>query len=82
MDVTLHADSIHRGMGQIMPPARRVVLGTMLTAEPCLIEPVFLCEIQVPRAVSGGIYGVLTRRRGNVFEEMDEPGTPMIPACR
>ena len=78
MDVTLHADSIHRGMGQIMPPARRVVLGTMLTAEPCLIEPVFLCEIQVPRAVSGGIYGVLTRRRGNVFEEMDEPGTPMM----
>ena len=78
MDVTLHADSIHRGMGQIMPPARRVVLGAMLTADPCLVEPVFLCEIQVPRAVSGGIYGVLTRRRGHVFEEIDEPGTPMM----
>ena len=78
MDVTLHADSIHRGMGQIMPPARRVVLGTMLKAEPILVEPVFLCEIQVPRAVSGGIYGVLTRRRGHVFEEIDEVGTPMM----
>ena len=78
MDVTLHADSIHRGMGQIQPTARRVVLGTMLTAEPTLVEPIFLCEIQVPRAVSGGIYGVLTRRRGHVFEEIDQEGTPMM----
>ncbi|CAN0108151.1 unnamed protein product, partial [Ectocarpus sp. 12 AP-2014] len=31
LDVVLHADAIHRGMGQIMPTARRVVYASMLT---------------------------------------------------
>ena len=26
----------------------------------------------------GGIYGVLNRRRGHVFEELQVPGTPMF----
>lgn len=34
LDVVLHADAIHRGMGQIMPTARRVVHACMLTAKP------------------------------------------------
>ena len=34
LDVVLHADAIHRGMGQIMPTARRVVHACMLTASP------------------------------------------------
>ncbi|KAK8805384.1 hypothetical protein WA158_002040 [Blastocystis sp. Blastoise] len=78
LDVTLHADSIHRGMGQIMPPTRRVVSACLLTGAPLLVEPIFLCEIQVPRTESGGIYNVLTKRRGQVFEENDQVGTPMM----
>ena len=46
-DVTLHADAIHRGGGQIIPTARRVLYASMLTAEPRLMEPVYLVEIQV-----------------------------------
>ena len=46
-DVTLHADAIHRGAGQIMPTARRVIYACVLTAAPGLLEPVYLCEIQV-----------------------------------
>merc|ERR1712037_908950 len=48
-DVTLHADAIHRGGGQIIPTARRVLYASMLTAEPRLMEPVYLVEIQCPR---------------------------------
>jgi elongation factor 2 len=33
-DVTLHTDAIHRGAGQIMPTARRVMFASELTAEP------------------------------------------------
>merc|ERR1712093_228405 len=40
-------------------------------------EPVFLVEIQVPEQAMGGIYSVLTRRRGHVFEENQRPGTPL-----
>ena len=45
-DVALHADAIHRDGGQIIPTARRVLFACMLTAEPRLMEPVYLCDIQ------------------------------------
>merc|ERR1711923_31101 len=77
-DVALHADAIHRGGGQIIPTARRVLYASMLTAEPRLCEPVYCCEIQCPENAVGGIYGVLNRRRGHVFEENQVPGTPMF----
>ena len=44
-DVTLHADAIHRGGGQIVPTARRVFYASQLTASPRFQEPVFLVEI-------------------------------------
>ena len=50
-DVTLYADAIHRGGGQIIPTARRVLYASMLTAEPRLMEPVYLVEIQVRQYV-------------------------------
>ena len=46
-DVTLHTDAIHRGGGQIIPTARRVLYACSLTAQPRLMEPVYLVEIQV-----------------------------------
>lgn len=78
LDVTLHADAIHRGGGQIIPTTRRVLYAATLLAEPALLEPVFLVEIQVPETAMGGVYGVLTRRRGHVFNEEQRPGTPLF----
>jgi elongation factor 2 len=77
-DVTLHTDAIHRGGGQIIPTARRVLYASMITAGPRLMEPVYLVEIQCPENAVGGIYGVLNRRRGHVFEESQVAGTPMF----
>merc|ERR1712088_240517 len=77
-DVALHTDAIHRGGGQIIPTARRVLYASQLTAEPRLMEPVYLYEIQCPENAVGGIYGVLNRRRGHVFEESQVVGTPMF----
>jgi elongation factor 2 len=77
-DVTLHADAIHRGGGQIIPTTRRVLYASFITAAPRLMEPVYLCEIQCPEVAVGGIYGVLNRRRGHVFEEAQVAGTPMF----
>jgi len=77
-DVTLHADAIHRGGGQIIPTARRCLYACVLTAAPRLLEPVYLVEIQCPEGVVGGIYGVLNKRRGCVIEEMQISGTPMF----
>ncbi|KAG9469527.1 hypothetical protein GDO78_020306 [Eleutherodactylus coqui] len=77
-DVTLHADAIHRGGGQIIPTARRCLYACVLTAQPRLMEPIYLVEIQCPEQVVGGIYGVLNRKRGHVFEESQVAGTPMF----
>jgi len=78
MDVTLHADAIHRGGGQIIPTARRVLYASFLTASPSILEPVYLVEIQCPEQAVGGIYSVLNKKRGHVFEESQVPGTPMF----
>jgi elongation factor 2 len=77
MDVVLHTDAIHRGGGQIIPTARRVFYAAQLTAQPRLMEPIFLVEIQCPQTAIGGIYGVMNRRRGQIIEENQRIGTPM-----
>jgi len=76
-DVTLHADAIHRGGGQIIPTARRVLYAAEIMSTPRLMEPVYLVEIQCPERAVGGIYGVLNRRRGHVVSEEQRPGTPL-----
>jgi elongation factor 2 len=76
-DVVLHTDAIHRGGGQIIPTARRVLYGSMLTAGPVLQEPVYLVEISCPEPAIGGIYSCLNRRRGHVFAESQRVGTPI-----
>jgi len=77
MDVTLHADAVHRGGGQIIPTARRVFYAAQLTAQPRICEPIFLVEIQCPQSAVGGIYSVMNRRRGQIIEEVQRPGTPL-----
>ena len=46
-DMKIHSDPMQRKGGQIIPAARRAVLSSMLTAQPHLLEPVYLVEIQV-----------------------------------
>jgi len=77
-DVTLHADSIHRGAGQIMPPTRRCCFAAEMTAKPTLQEPVFLVEITCPQDAMSGVYSCMNLRRGCVFEENPREGTPLI----
>lgn len=76
-DVTMHADAIHRGGGQIIPTARRVFYACCLTASPRLMEPMFIVDIQTVESAMGGIYSVLTRRRGIIIGEENRPGTPI-----
>jgi len=77
-DVTLHADAIHRGGGQIIPTARRVFYASELTAAPRFQEPIFLVEIQCPEDAVGGIYNCLSQRRGIVIGEEPISGTPLV----
>jgi len=77
MDVTLHADAIHRGAGQIVPAARKSMFAAHLSGKPRLQEPVFLVEIQTPEEAVGGIHTVLNQRRGEYIDEESVAGTPL-----
>lgn len=76
-DVSLHADTIHRGGGQIIPAARRVFLAAQYTASPCLMEPMFDVDITVPGECISAVYNVVSQRRGEVYEQTLVEGTPM-----
>jgi len=78
LDVTLHADAIHRGAGQIMPTARRVSFACMYTAGPNLMEPYYLADVSTQQDCVGAIYGIITQRRGQVIAENAIPGSPIV----
>ncbi|KAJ7187824.1 P-loop containing nucleoside triphosphate hydrolase protein [Mycena filopes] len=82
LDATLHADSIHRGGGQLIPTVRRAINAACLLAEPTLMEPVYLMEIQCPEAVIGDVYPLLRIRRAQILGDHDSeeqrPGTSMF----
>lgn len=74
-DVTLHADAIHRGGGQIIPTARRCLYASVLTAQPRLMEPIYLVEIQV-RAPSCGLpCGLPAASLPHKAESLSSPGS-------
>jgi len=78
LDVTLHADAIHRGAGQIMPTSRRVSFASMLTGSPALMEPIYIADISTQQEGVGAIYGIITQRRGQVIAENQLPGSPIV----
>ncbi|KAJ2346047.1 translation elongation factor 2, partial [Coemansia erecta] len=77
-DMVLHSDAIYRGAGQFVPTCRRAIYASILMAKPTLQEPVYLVEIQCPESTISGVYSVLTRCRGEVFEEEQRPGTTQV----
>jgi elongation factor 2 len=78
LDVTLHADSIHRGAGQILPAARRVCYASVLLAKPNLMEPIFLADVSTEQQYVGSIYGIISQKRGTVIAENQLPGSPIV----
>merc|ERR1712242_418404 len=62
-DVKLHADTIHRGAGQIMPCAKKVFSACQLASCPKLLEPMFLVDITVPQNAQSGVFNTLNTKR-------------------
>jgi elongation factor 2 len=76
-DAMLHSENTHRSASQLMPAVRRAIYASVLTAQPVILEPVFLADIQCPDTAIGGIFSVLTRRRGRLISQEQRPGTPI-----
>lgn len=76
LDATIASEPIHRGGGQVIPAARRSAYSAFLMAQPRLMEPVYLVEIQAPADCVQAIYPVLARRRGHIVQDAPKPGAP------
>lgn len=78
MDMTMHADAIHRGAGQIMPPCKRAMYACQLRSEPRILEPMYVVDIVVPQNQMSGVYSTLNQRRGTVDVTEERAGTPLV----
>lgn len=68
-----HEDPAHRGLAQLMPASRRSMLGSMLIAEPVLLEPVLGIEVKCPQEQIGIVAGILSGKRGKLLN-VDQKG--------
>lgn len=68
-----HEDPAHRGLAQLMPASRRSMLGSMLIADPVLLEPVLGIEIKCPQEQIGTVAGILSGKRGKLLN-VDQKG--------
>ncbi|MGH9991975.1 MAG: elongation factor EF-2 [Nitrososphaera sp.] len=62
-----HEDPAHRGLAQLMPATRRSMLGSMLIADPVLLEPILGIEVKCPQEQIGAVGGVLSGKRGKLL---------------
>ena len=62
-----HEDPAHRGLAQLMPATRRAMLGSMLIADPVLLEPILGVEVKCPQEQIGVVGGVLAGKRGKLL---------------
>ncbi len=67
LDVKLHEDPVHRGPAQIMPAVRRAILGSFLTADPVILEPIYKIGLSVSAQWVGESSSVITRKRGRII---------------
>ena len=63
-----HEDTAHRGLSQLGPASRRACMGSLLSAQPALLEPILGIEVRVPQDLVGNVAQVLTSKRGKVLD--------------
>ena len=75
VDLKYHTDAAHRKGDQLIPTMRRAMISSVLTAQPRLLEPVYLVDIQCPDNTTSNVYKLLNKKRGEIVEEQKLDGT-------
>jgi 116 kDa U5 small nuclear ribonucleoprotein component len=71
------SDAFGRAPGQIIPTTRRTCYSAYLMANPRLLEPQLMTEIQCTEDSLTAVYGIINKRRGHLVKEIAKPGTPL-----
>lgn len=68
VDLMYHSDQAHRKGVQLMPTARRAMMAALLTANPRLVEPIYVLDIQCPDQCMGAVYTILDKKRSEIVD--------------
>ena len=67
-DIKLHEDAIHRGPAQVYPAIRDSVRASIVSAGPCLFEPVQTLMIEGPIEFMGELTKLAQSKRGTILD--------------
>ena len=78
LEAEVSGEPLMRIPGQLIPTARRTCYSSFLMANPKLLEPQLITEIQCTGDSLPAIYNLLNRRRGHLIKEIAKPGSPLF----
>jgi len=67
MDAKLHEDAIHRGPAQMLPAVRDGIRAAMNDANPVILEPLQVMQIECPAEFMGEISKLVQNKRGQLL---------------
>jgi len=73
MDAKIHEDAVHRGPAQVLPAIRKAVYGSIMMAQPTLLEPLQKVFINTPQDYMGSATREVQNRRGQIVD-MEQEG--------
>jgi len=72
MDAKIHEDAVHRGPAQVLPAIRKAVYGSIMMANPTLLEPKQKVFINTPQDYMGSATREVQNRRGQIVDMQQE----------
>ncbi|MDI6644908.1 MAG: elongation factor EF-2, partial [Methanobacteriaceae archaeon] len=72
MDAKIHEDAVHRGPAQVLPAIRKAVYGSIMMANPTLLEPIQKVFINTPQDYMGAATREIQNRRGQIVNMEQE----------
>lgn len=77
VDAKLHEDAVHRGPAQVIPAIKNAIKGSIMLANPCLVEPIQKVLISAPLEYIGACANNVQNRRGmmigqEIFDDVSE----------
>ena len=68
-DAKLHEDAVHRGPAQVLPAIKKAIYASIMSANPCLLEPIQKVFISAPVDYMGNCNKDIQNRRGRIIEQ-------------
>ena len=68
-DAKLNEDAVHRGPAQVLPAIKKAIYAAIMSANPCLLEPIQKVFISAPVDYMGNCNKDIQNRRGKIVEQ-------------